>query len=337
MRQAAGTGAMRGYVLATTLVMLALLALIAERLAHRTELMREQSSSLAALADGLADASSARARTLYRMLTEPISARGFGRFDGGAGAMLPIDGHGITTDGDTVVALQDERGLLSVNTIDRPAFRGLLLQQGVDQRRIDRLIDTLEDYTDTDSLRRLNGAEAPDYETLGLPPPRNDWIASTRELAQVIDWRDDLALVEKLMPFLSARRDGFYDCNASPRAVLEARFPRAQASQIDQFIARRRQRPFGNAAEARAATGLPFNDDLDLFYPGDLFRLRIRPAGVPIAFEYTVWLTPGGTRRPWQFLDARTIFQPPDYREPEDRSKPAAQPDEAAPAQGLSP
>ena len=217
-------------------------------------------------------------------------------------------------------------------------MRRLLIQQGVAERSIDRLIDTLEDYTDTDSLRRLNGAEAPDYEALGLPAPRNDWLNSPRELSQIIGWRDDPAMLERLMPLLSARRDGFYNANSAPRAVLEARFPRAAPDQIDRFIARRAKRPFFGAAEARSATGLPFDDDLDLFYPGDLYRLRIRQSGSALTFEYTIWLTPGAnSRRPFWIVDERTVAGSRADEEPQDNPPTIVQPDEAAPAQGLSP
>jgi hypothetical protein len=326
-----------GYILATTLVMLALLALVAERLAHRVELLREQSSTLAELADGLADAASARARTIYRMSTEPPSPYGFGRF-GGAKPILPVDGRPIRQAEGPIVALQDERGLLSLNLPDVPVLRRLLIREGVAEDRIDHLIDTLQDYTDTDSLRRLNGAEAPDYEAAGLPPPRNDWLSSPQELSQIIGWRDDPSLLQRLLPLLSARRDGFYNANSSPRAVLQARFPRAAPEQIDQFLARRTRRPFIATAEARSATGLPFDDDLDVFYPGDLYRLRIRQPGSHVAFEYTVWLTPGAnSKRPFWILDARTVAGSGANEEPQDSPPSTIPADEAAPAQGLSP
>ncbi len=299
----------RGYILAATLLWLALLAVIAVRLAQRVDLLRQQSSYASDLADAVTNASSARALAIFRMATGRMAQNGF---VASSGAALPLDGRYTAIAGDAgnrvSVSVQDERGLLSVNLLDRPVIAQLLVRQGVPEGSVDHLIDSLEDYTDTDSLRRLNGAEAPDYEALGLPPPRNDWLVSPQELRQVIGWRDYPQVIDKLLPLLSARRDGFYNANASPRAVLAARFPRAPQQQIDQFMTRRGLRPFASAAEARSVTGLPFSDDLDLFHPSDQYRLTIRSNNSPIGVEYTIRLTPGGAKRPWQFLDGRTVF-----------------------------
>ena len=298
-----------GYILAATLILLALVALIAARLAQRVDLLREQSSNLVDIAQALTDASSARARAIYDISTGRITRAGFVLANG---KYLPVDGRDLALSAEGLskarVSIQDERGLLSLDNPDRPALSHLLLQEGVPQDSVDHLLDCLEDYTDTDSLRRLNGAEAPDYEALGLPPPRNDWLESPQELRQIIGWRDYPDATDRLMPLLSSRRDGFYNANAAPRAVLMARFPRAPASQIDAFLARRTVRPFGDAIEARSVSGLPFSTDLDLFYPSDQYRLTVHSPGIAVGVEYTVRLTPGGAKRPWEFLDARTVY-----------------------------
>jgi hypothetical protein len=237
------------------------------------------------------------------------------------------------------VTIQDERGLLSLNLPDRPVLTHLLVQQGVPEHSIDHLIDSLEDYTDTDSLRRLNGAEAPDYEALGLPPPRNDWLVSPQELRQVIGWRDYPQVIDHLLPLLSGRRDSFYNANSAPREVLAARFPRAPSQQIDDFIVRRKVRPFATATEARSVSGLPFDNEIDLFYPSDLYRLTVHSIDAPMAVQYTVRLAPGGSKRPWQFLDGRTVY--PDKSNVESnqpldpRTQTPLQPDETAPPEGL--
>jgi general secretion pathway protein K len=49
------------------------------------------------------------------------------------------------------------------------------------------IIDCLKDWVDPDSLKRINGAEAPDYETRGLPvKPTNRPFTSVDEMAYVI-------------------------------------------------------------------------------------------------------------------------------------------------------
>ncbi len=292
-----------------TLAFLALMSVIAARMATRIDLLREQSSFLSEWADAQANASTVRAQALFRMTTQRLTPMGF--FQPPV-TLLAVDGRSqaMTTDGihQVSLSLQDERGLLSLNSPDRPVLARLLTQNGIPESSTDHLIDTLEDYTDTDSLRRINGAEAPEYEALGLPPPRNDWLASPQELRQVIGWRDFPNTIDQLLPLLSSRRDGFYNANTAPRAVLAARFPRADPEQIERFLARRIVRPFASSAEARFVTGLPFSDDIDLFFPGMTFRMSVSSRGLPVALEYTVRLTPAGAKRPWQILDARTVY-----------------------------
>ncbi len=175
-----------------------------------------------------------------------------------------------------------------------------------------------------------------------MPPPRNDWLASPQELRQIIGWRDYPQVVDKLLPLFSARRDGLYNANASPKAVLAARFPRASQRQVEHFIALREMRPFTNAGAARALTGLPFSDDADLFHPSDLYQLRIRSNKDPIGVEYTIRLTPAGATRPWQFLDGRTVsLEEPiesgqmDDTVPGSQMPPAPEPDETPPQEAF--
>jgi general secretion pathway protein K len=299
----------RGYILAATLILLAFMAVIAARLAQRLDILRNQTSTVSEFAQALTNASSARAQALYLMASaRPVQAGLLQR----NGAILPVDGRFVQSeqssrDG-TLLSIQDERGLLSLNLPDRPALAHLLVLHGVPGGNVDHLLDCLEDYTDTDSLRRLNGAEAPDYAVLGLPPPRNDWLESPRELNQIIGWRDYSEAVAAMMPLLSSRRDSLYNANSAPRAVLEARFPRATSGQIDAFMARRLVRPFNSAVEAQGVTGLPFSSENDIFHPSDQYRVTIQTTGLPIAVEYTIRLTPDGRKRPWQFLDGRTVF-----------------------------
>ena len=156
----------RGYILAATLLWLALLAVIAVRLAQRVDLLRQQSSYASDLADAVTNASSARALAIFRMATGRMAQNGF---VASSGAALPLDGRYTAIAGDAgnrvSVSVQDERGLLSVNLLDRPVIAQLLVRQGVPEGSVDHLIDSLEDYTDTDSLRRLKRGPRPtDYE-----------------------------------------------------------------------------------------------------------------------------------------------------------------------------
>lgn len=295
--------AQRGYVLVATLIALALLALLAGRLAARMDTLRGQSALLQRLADGTLAASNERARLLHAMATEPITILGFGT---APDRRIRVDGEPFMR-GDIEVQVQDHRGLVSLNAPDRLLLPRLMVAQGFTPGQVDTLLDTLDDYTDTDNLRRLNGAEAAEYDALGLPPPRNDWLSSAEELRQIIGWRDAPAALERLVPLVSSRRDGLFNPNSAPREVLLAQLPGASPAQIDAFIRRRRVAPFVSAEDALAATGLAFPVS-DLFHPSDFYRLRLRLPGLPVTLEYNLMITPESVIRPWQVLDSRAVF-----------------------------
>ena len=83
-------------------------------------------------------------------------------------------------------------------------------------------MDVLEDYVDADSLRRLNGAEASDYQLQSLPPPRNDWILSTQELARMPGWAQHPDTLQRMLPWLGVHRDKALNPNTAPLPLLMA-------------------------------------------------------------------------------------------------------------------
>ncbi len=289
-----------------TLFALALMALVAGRLAARVELLGAQSAILQQLADGTLAAENARARVLFALTTEALQSLAL---DPAAARRWHIDGTPTPLDGGILAELQDHRGLASLNLPDRGLLTRLLIAKGARPEQVDGLLDTLNDYTDTDDLRRLAGAERAEYEALGLPPPRNDWLDSPQELRQIVGWRDLGPALEAILTLASSGRSGGLNPNTAPRDVLLARLPGATTEQIDAFIARRTIAPFRSAAEAWSVTGFSFTDN-DVFFPGPSFRLRLRLPGLPMALEYNLLLTPESSVRPWHFLDSRMVFVP---------------------------
>lgn len=86
------------------------------------------------------------------------------------------------------VSFQDTQGLVGLNSPGADDVRRLLTQCGATPQQVDVLSDTLLDYIDADSLKRLNGAEAFEYSAAGLRMPRNQRLLDTRELWQVFGW-----------------------------------------------------------------------------------------------------------------------------------------------------
>lgn len=289
----------KGYALVLALALIALVTLGADQLALRVDHWRQQTALLTDYADGLAAAYSARARTLVWLASHPANPMGYGP--------VTVDERPFRTTQGAVVAVQDERGLLSLHAPETDALARLLAGSGSAAANADRLIDTLADYTDTDSLHRLHGAEAEDYARAGLPPPRNDLLSSPRELRNMPGWRDDPAARAYAERFTSARRDLWFNPWSAPVEVLRARWPAVPASGIDLFLQMRMHFsafPDFNAMAAGLATipGVPADFHLAPV-PGDQLRVRITPRAGP-AHVYVIMLTPLDMTRPWLIADA---------------------------------
>ena len=296
-----------GYVLLTTLAALAVIAFVAARFASRIDILREQSLTMKEYASGRQEAESARALALYWIGTRPLAEKSIGWAGEPA---VAADGRLYRMVSGAWVGVQDQRGLMPMSTPDRQALGALLRQHGVAATRTDAFVDVLEDYLDTDSLRRLNGAEARDYAALGLAGPRNDWLITVAELRHMPVWRDDPILLDRLLPLLSARRSAAFNPNTAPRTVLQALLPDALPEKLDRFEALRQANDFGDAAYAAAVSALPLDRDDFLFRVSNELRLSVWAPGLPRALEYNLLLTPGGARGPWLISEAHSVPRP---------------------------
>lgn len=295
----------RGYVLITTLAAMVLLILVAARLDALVERYRGETRDWGLWAQAQAQLAAARDEALFAMATRQLSPWGFGA---GPGA-IRADGRVYRAQSGALVSVQDERGLICLNLPNMNMLRNALLARGVPDREVEPLLDTLADYTDTDSMHRLNGAEAEEYAAAGLPPPRNDWLLSPHEIRQVLRWRDYPKVWSRAGDVFSAARGEPFNANHAPREVLEA-LPGATAEGVAALLARRELQPFGTVGELRAVTGISLNDEDVLLHPGVLYRLRVwLEVGLP-GIEYHIILTPGGQRAPWVILETRQIAQP---------------------------
>lgn len=88
--------------------------------------------------------------------------------------------------GDYSVRVVDEGGKVGLNRADEALLRQVLGALGLDQDAQEAATDGILDWRDSDSLRRLHGAEAEYY--LGLPEPylpKDGWFDSVDELLLV--------------------------------------------------------------------------------------------------------------------------------------------------------
>jgi hypothetical protein len=285
-------------------VAVAILSLVAIRYADRLDRLREQTLSLQALADATAAARGGHAAVLYWIATRPIGPSGHGP----TGQVLREDGRWYRLpDAPVVLSVQDQRGLLPVNSLTRPEMLALLAQFGVVAARADAMADILEDYLDTDDLKRLNGAERRDYAALGLPPPRDDWMLSVQEFTRMPLWRDEPKLLDGLRGVLNTRNLRDFNPLTAPRAVLRVKFPVAADEQMRRLLALRAEGQLLDANEAARLTGLPMNVDEFILAPSPSKRVQVWAPGLPRVHEYNVQFTPGGTLGPWLVSDFSAV------------------------------
>lgn len=109
---------------------------------------------------------------------------------------LLADGDVLTLDmpgGSVAVMVTDENGKIDINEAGSPLISRLLLALGVDDSFANSLADAIVDYRDKDGLRRLNGAEDPDYEAAGLAWEAKDALfTSIDELRKVLGMSEEL-------------------------------------------------------------------------------------------------------------------------------------------------
>jgi len=224
---------------------------------------------------------SAKARALYWLSTRPIGLASSGFADE---VPLGLDGRLYRMKDGTLLSLQDVRGLISLNVPTRERFLAMLIGAGASFDQASSMFDIVLDYADTDNLRRLNGAEAPDYAAAELPPPRNDWMTSTDETARMPVWASQAELRARVQPWLSVSRDNEL---LNPNTL-------------------RRRAPFVDAAAAVAATGIAFpGDESLLFHASNALRLQLWAPGLPTALEYNLLILPTGDDAPWLIHEVR--------------------------------
>lgn len=275
---------------------LALMSFGVGRYAARVDLLREQVRQLRDESQARLAASNATARTLYWLSTRPVGFASSGFVDE---QPLYLDGRPYETPDGAIVEALDDRATLSVNAADTSLMGAALMSLGVAADEANRMVAILQDYVDEDDLRRLNGAEKAEYAALGLEPPANTWFTDVRELRRLPLWRDRADLLDKLEPWLGLRPERYVNPNTAPLELLKLLWPRIESAQWASFDSLRRQQPFGSSLAARAATGIPFDDEHYVFHSMATLKLKVWAEGLPQALEYNLSLLPEGPRAPW--------------------------------------
>ncbi len=206
------------------------------------------------------------------------------------GGEMVADGRPYRGFGNVVFALQDERGLIGINSAVELPMQTFLRSAGGKGGSVRRLLDVLADYRDMDNFPRLAGAERGAYAAKGLAAPRNDFLRSANEISRLIVWRD----LNVDPGWFSESRMPAINFNTMPAVLLPYFFGAAS----DTVRAERSRRPFFRPSRIKewliGADRWP--DEYFFYTPGDRLRVLFGAGGqcLLIALE----LTPLDVRSP---------------------------------------
>lgn len=91
------------------------------------------------------------------------------------------------------IRMAGENGLVDINQADRTLLFEVVKKSGVPEKEIDEVLDKIEDFRDTDDMKRIKGAEDKDYEHEGIDAGAKDApFERIEELQQVLGMTSDL-------------------------------------------------------------------------------------------------------------------------------------------------
>lgn len=223
-----------------------------------------------------------------------------------SGRALRLDGraYSITDNPNIVVKLQDASGLLNFNAMMPETLRKVLTRFGLKETEVNRLTDTLLDYTDEDDLTRLAGAEKAQYERLNLLPPANAPLVTPYEVQRALGWGqlDVLWQNDLDTPMLTTCRGSALNLNTAPASVLMANIQGMTQEKAETALARREEKPFRSTREFSAAADVLITDEpfLYSFISGSCLLVDVihKLSGQHVRFSLT--LDRASQTRPWR-------------------------------------
>jgi len=294
--------AQKGFVLPLALGLLTIASIAAAHFAQVVADTMQDAERQQANTAALVKMYSARSDMLFRLGTTPVTAQGLGA-DANPLNVIALDDRAYRTDDGTIIQVQDNRGLINLNSVSNERLSRLLNTLGVPSDQHAALIDTLADYIDTDSLKHLNGAEAMEYRGAGLPAPRNAPLITPFEVRSVMGWREQKSLwKDEALPGLTTTAQIFAtNPTTAPWQVL-ATIPGVTPELAKKLVALRALRPLNQLDVANILALPAITQVFEFSYlPSNSVRITQFIPGQALAWRYSVTLTPmtSGTS-PWQ-------------------------------------
>lgn len=293
-----GRGGQRGYVLILTVGVLAMLMLAAAAIASGVSLAQDMAREELADVERERALDETLARALLVVASWPRSSEGFV----GQVTVVP-DGRWYDSGNGVYVSFQDARGMLNLRAAPRAWIERLLQTYGLDPSQIERAIDSLDDYEDSDSLVRLNGAEADQYAGTSMPLPRNGRLKVVEELRRILGWGDVESLWAEdpvsdhvavggwtgLNPNAASWRVLAAVAGLSPEEARQLRERRSAGSDVDLVPLLKLQQGADD----------PFSNTRIVGFPASTTYLTLVARGRTEGRRYEVTVTPESSLAPW--------------------------------------
>ena len=324
LRARAGTNRPRhaqGFALIAVLGLLMVLSLVAAFIADYAERRLEQTFALRQQLQSRLDSEATLATLLHIVATRPLHynayllqtppppshADPFSRppadIDLNQHPHLRLEGRRYAGLGNSAFALQDEGALLSLLDPDRERWARLFAQHQLSPQQAERFLDQLQDYTDQDDLRRLNGAISGDYLSQGLPPPTQRLMTSPGQVFNLLDSQSLNKELQAMLPLITTHSGQLHNINTAPQAVLQT-IPGVDEALARALVLERQNKPYADLADANQRLGRIIPLDA-LSTPNQASPyLRIQLWAEAGSCRQPIWLglssTPTSRLSPWQ-------------------------------------
>ncbi|OQW91202.1 MAG: hypothetical protein BWK79_17515 [Beggiatoa sp. IS2] len=319
----------RGFVLALTLWMLAILTIAAGFFSLWTQRAVTAAQTLQMDLQGEIDMQATQANLIYLMATQRFNIGGLTTPDKkseedsksktkilstpndfGEASILPEGGEIFLDDrpyfgsGKAYFALQDESGLVNINLESMEAMSRLLNLLGIKKDLCPALVAKLRDYTDEDDLHLLNGAEKYEYNLLGLSPPSNRLLIVPWEARRILDWDKQPALWENdtLPQLTQALVAAHPNINTAPAIILQAVYNLTDEA-TERVIKAREGLPFYEVSAVTQIAGMTLDidpEEADNFFPASYLRLMLWYENARRMRQIHLQITPYADKsKPW--------------------------------------
>lgn len=196
-----------------------------------------------------------------------------------------------------VIRLQDQAGLLNIATLDPYAWRRFIGALGLPEGSAEAWRDRLDDYVDSDSLRRPDGAEAGDYPYGG---PANRHLVRPSEWLSVLGVRDAVGVrrwrsVSRFVTY--DERTFSFNPNTAPPFVLITYFGMSE-EQASRIMVARENRSFETLEEMLAAGGVSYAGDSLATFPNGRILFEFSDENSRWAYFGRMRFTPSHAERP---------------------------------------